>query len=277
MIKNNNIFLITRFNLYMADSFYENSGMDKSISINEKYLEKRFELFEKFCFPSIEAQTDKDFYWLVLFNSDTPDFFKQRIENLKNNATINFIPIFLKYYDIEVIKNKILELKNESNWVTSVRTDNDDILVKNFIEKIRELSPAINKTAINFEKGLHYKLDTQEIGIHNPKSNHFITYIEDISKNFELVYKCDHGQIYHSGLNKYINIKKEPMWVELIHGSNVANEFTSYPIAKDNDILDFINNFSKKKKNYKLFYKLKLGNKRIINFLGIKIKYKKRK
>ena len=41
------------------------------IVIDEIYLEKRFELFDKYTFPSINAQTDKDFTWFLLFNDKT--------------------------------------------------------------------------------------------------------------------------------------------------------------------------------------------------------------
>lgn len=276
-LKNNNIFIITRFNLYLPN-LHAGSTIDEYTGITPDYIKQRFELFEKYCLPSIEAQTDKDFYWFILMNADTPDIFKSRIESIVNRSEAKIVLLYMKEYNLELIKQKILELKNNSNWVTSIRIDNDDILAKNFVEEVRKIAPHINKTVINFERGLHYNLKTREIGIHSAKANHFISYVEDISENFELVYKCGHNKILSSGINKYINIKKKPMWAELVHDTNVVNEFNSSPIAIEDDILDYLNNFSKKKKDYKLFYKLKLADKTIyfINILGLRIRYTKR-
>ena len=273
----NNIFIITRFNLFLPN-LHADYTKNENININQDYLKKRFELFEKYCLPSIEAQTDKNFCWFILMNTETPDAFKVRMESIITHSKANIVLLYMKEYNLELIKQKILELKGDINWVTSIRVDNDDILAKNFVEEVRKVAPRINKTVINFERGLHYNLGTKEIGIHSAKANHFISYIEDISKNFELVYKCGHNKMLSSGISKCINIKKKPMWAELIHDTNVVNEFNSSPIAIEDDILDYLNNFSKKKKHYKLFYKLNLPGKTIyfVNIWGLRIRFTKK-
>ena len=57
-------FILTRFNirLWNQDKFSQSvRSMD--------WLEQRFEVFEKFCLPSIVGQVCKDFEWIVLVDS----------------------------------------------------------------------------------------------------------------------------------------------------------------------------------------------------------------
>ena len=61
-------FLITRFNL----NLYER---DKHAAPTRtaRWLEHRFEVFERYCLPSVAAQTATDFRWLCLFDAATPE------------------------------------------------------------------------------------------------------------------------------------------------------------------------------------------------------------
>ena len=72
-------FIITMFNLRMHWK-----GINKEIgaidtATSEKYLSKRFELFEKYAVPSIKKQSKKNFIWLVLFSEDTPKKYAARV------------------------------------------------------------------------------------------------------------------------------------------------------------------------------------------------------
>ena len=69
-------YLITRFNL-------KKEGWDTSKNnipvLTEEWLERRFKLFETFCFPSVKHQSNQNFTWFVYFDVDTPKVFKDRI------------------------------------------------------------------------------------------------------------------------------------------------------------------------------------------------------
>ncbi len=62
-------FVITLFNLKLWTQDKNNVS-----TRTDEWLEKRFELFENYCLPSLKAQTNKNFVWLCLFDQFTPPF-----------------------------------------------------------------------------------------------------------------------------------------------------------------------------------------------------------
>lgn len=73
-------FIATRFNLKIEEW---NTAKDGSVVLTEKWLEERFNLFEKYCFPSVANQSIKNFYWLIFFDVSTPDIFKNELRNIQ--------------------------------------------------------------------------------------------------------------------------------------------------------------------------------------------------
>lgn len=74
-------FLLTRFNLLLW-----RKDKEGNIVRSKAWLEHRFMLFEQYCLPSIANQTCKEFEWIVLFDSKTPDNFKEMIRELQANC-----------------------------------------------------------------------------------------------------------------------------------------------------------------------------------------------
>src|SRR4051812_793289 len=67
-------FLFTRFN-----SRIEYAPGD--LGINNSWLAHRFNLFETFCLPSVLAQTQKDFFWILDVDERTPATWLARLEH----------------------------------------------------------------------------------------------------------------------------------------------------------------------------------------------------
>jgi hypothetical protein len=66
-------FVLTRFNV-------RESADKTDLVLNPVWLQFRFDLFERFCWPSVRAQTTGAFTWLVFFDKDTPEPFRARTE-----------------------------------------------------------------------------------------------------------------------------------------------------------------------------------------------------
>jgi hypothetical protein len=58
-------FVLTRFNVKIG------LGGGESVAPNLEWLVHRFDLFDKFCFPSVRNQSNLNFKWLVFFDVDT--------------------------------------------------------------------------------------------------------------------------------------------------------------------------------------------------------------
>lgn len=78
------------------------------------WLEHRFELFERFCLPSIQNQTIKSFHWIVLFDSSTPDRFKDIIKGYQKKCP-QLMPIFVApkngEHFAEIFKDEVAQRK----------------------------------------------------------------------------------------------------------------------------------------------------------------------
>lgn len=74
-------FILTRFNLLI---FNKDKKGQKVRSAS--WLEHRFALFERYCLPSIIAQTCQCFRWIVLFDSTTPERLKEKIAEYQKSC-----------------------------------------------------------------------------------------------------------------------------------------------------------------------------------------------
>ena len=70
----------------------------------KKWMKHRIELFDKYCYPSIINQTNKNFKWLIFFDGDTTD---EKLFKKYDKCT----KIFLKDYDIWSYKIASAEIK----------------------------------------------------------------------------------------------------------------------------------------------------------------------
>ena len=127
-------------------------------------MNRRFEIFDKYTFSSVNAQTNKDFTWVILLNGKTPQKFKDKITEYENSASMRIKLVYVDNYDniISKIKNisNILsdEFKNyKSKWLLTCRCDNDDMLAKDY-GYIRRIDNKINhfQGSTANEKSLKY-------------------------------------------------------------------------------------------------------------------------
>ena len=83
-------FILTRFNL-------RKKGWDETKSqskvLTDSWMENRLKLFEQYCYSSIKSQTVKNFEWLVFFDTNTPEIYREKINELASKFS-NFIPIY---------------------------------------------------------------------------------------------------------------------------------------------------------------------------------------
>jgi hypothetical protein len=71
-------FIVTRFNLPLFKAKVDGKVVG---NLDETWLAGRFDLFERYCLPSVKGQTCQDFRWIVLFDAATPQKFKDRFKS----------------------------------------------------------------------------------------------------------------------------------------------------------------------------------------------------
>ncbi len=142
-------FLITRFNL--------NYSKNNALSVpSEEWLSKRIKIFKRFCLPSILNQTNKNFIWLLYFDANTPDKYKQEIAQLeKENAFIKAVYIENAGMLISSLNKEIKErLAPGTEYVITTRMDNDDGLHKDATDVIQRQFKEQEFAVVNLNDGL---------------------------------------------------------------------------------------------------------------------------
>ncbi len=128
-------FLFTRFNI--IQDWYLVANRNNVTIQTDEWLKKRIFLFEKYCLPSVMHQKDMNFEYLVLFNLDSPNFLKAKIEEWKNKFS-NFYPLYLQPDGDEdhLVRTTVKNMKGNASWVITSRLDSDDMISSEYMEYI---------------------------------------------------------------------------------------------------------------------------------------------
>ncbi len=239
--------LLTRFNIRFLKGYTYN--------LDNQWLESRFELFEQFCLPSVEAQTNKDFKWILFFDKSTPLEYKHKAENYKKrleNLEIVYlssddidpdreVPTMPENYDVDYI-SAIKPFSDQSEYLLTIRFDNDDAIESTFIDEMRKKAIEVLQSGnvkklpviLNTKLGYQLFLKTKNIFKIGYKNNHYIGMLSS-KVDFRIIFEC-----HHSELDRYYPHfpveHHKPMWVEVVSGTNVTNSFNytkyQHPVRK---------------------------------------------
>tara|TARA_R110002049_G_scaffold45594_1_gene132888 strand:- start:21540 stop:22385 length:846 start_codon:yes stop_codon:yes gene_type:complete len=215
-------FLITRFNLRQPDW---KSTKNNVPVLTDKWHENRFELFIKYCFHSIAEQTNKNFEWLVFFDTTTPEKYKIVISELEAKL-VNFKPIFVDGMEqfLPGIKSYVSNFNQD--YIITSRIDNDDCISKDYIDAVQKQFNKQKFTAIDFIDG--YTIQTSpdiKIGKRFDQYNPFISLIEknDAPKT---VWAIRHSHWKRE--KNIVQIRNHRTWTAVIHQENKINAFVGY-------------------------------------------------
>jgi len=190
---------------------------------NFNILNYRIKLFEYICLPSILSQSIKNnLNVIIIISEDLPIIFKIKLFSLIKNYDF----IHIHFYDGTLSSSYIKKyIKNTSEFIVTVRLDDDDGINSNYIKKLLKycIKENINKL-ITFENGFYIKL------------SNIITYknlnIHLIAVGLALILPIDSKKTvycgnHHTLFKKYnIIVDKSPnMWIVSNHKYGSDNRF----------------------------------------------------
>lgn len=222
------VFINTRFNIVLKEAV-ERTDKAGSRTGTDEWLARRFDLFERTCFPSLMAQTNTDFTWLVFFSHRTPEPFLTRIAELQKRFP-PFTPCFLEDGELQVRRYRQevrKRLRPEDTHIITGRIDNDDAFHRTYVERLLAEFRGQDDEIINFLHGIQYDVDNGVVVDLRKPSNPFIARIERVSIDgpIKTVLDVMHQQAKDTGLLR--DVDTIPMWLQLIHGGNVLNRMAS--------------------------------------------------
>ncbi len=232
--------IITRFNIPMVEHTEDKNGQKTQ---TDAWMEERFALFEKFCMPSIMAQTNQNFQWVVLFGAHTSQQWRDHITAIEERYD-RFTPLFMDHPNIAEPINELVT--DTTKKVLTTRLDNDDALHKEYVEVIQKNAESKQDNCfLLFRFG--YSFNGEMAVVRSHKYNPFSTFIECINDErapIQTAYCSRHGRTHEVAPLHYI--KERPFWLVGIHDRNAVNlhvgETRDYSLSKPKDVLKLIRN-----------------------------------
>lgn len=200
--------------------------------MTDDWLENRFLLFEKYCLPSVLKQSCREFKWICLFDKDTLEKYKSKIEQYEQDFD-GFIPVFLSQSESleyvkrfrEIVASHVSSHAGEKLITTYL--DNDDLLRQDFIETVQDYAKDLSRPSIiSFNYGIQYYTGIR-IGTRiRYRNNHFLSLVEQVKsdKMPVTVMSISHYYLDKYKINVIDDLVHRDMWVELIHNNNVDND-----------------------------------------------------
>ncbi len=211
-------FILTRFNVKVTKK-----DRPHHIHLDQKWLAKRFNVFEKFCYPSVKGQSQQNFLWLVCFDVDTPEIFKSKIQ--KYAQWKKFVPIFVKsvFNDNEPAPKEVKQaivsnLVAPTEYVLTTRLDTDDAIAKDFVQRLQDNFQQQDLLSLNFAYG--YVIYQGQVYLRRyAEGNPFISLVEKTA-NLQGAFRLTHHKLHT--LNQMSCIKGQPAWLQVLHDNNIV-------------------------------------------------------
>ena len=217
-------FLLTRFNVAAP-------GREQAIRLRPGWLAGRFDLFRKYCLPSVADQTRQDFEWLVFFDDQTPEEYRRVISELQ--TAYPFRAEFTAFFEMDKIVPQLVSASEDADWLLTTRLDSDDILAIDHMARLREaLSPA-RPRVINFSEGAILSIADAQPRLFRVRddANPFASLIEAMGPGVRTIWGEKHVDIER--LAPLAQVGGAPAWMQLVHGSNVSNRIKGRRVRLD--------------------------------------------
>lgn len=236
-------FIITQFNLRLWSKDKQNRS-----TYTEEWLSKRFVLFDTYCFPSMQNQTNPNFVWLCLFDKSTPECYLEEIKKYQEKCP-QLYACFLDEQDtadwLGYTQDQIQRhLEENDEYIVTTNLDNDDAIHLKMVETVAlEINKNPQAILYSFVYGYQYFTELGIILKMKYPHNHFLSLVEKNTPDFKTIKSLPHAKARKH--YKTIDLKTEPYWVEFVHNSNVNNDLriTSrikyYPVFKTVSLKSF--------------------------------------
>ena len=195
-------YLITRFNLRVPQ--WGKADKHGVPTLTPEWMEHRWELFQTHTVPSVIAQTNQQFTWLVLFDVGTV---------VKDGP---YLPLYCTENWLRQLQRWLAE--RPMNWVITTRLDNDDTIEPEFIATI-QANAGKKKEFINLPNGSVLRDVLRPI---HHQANPFMSLVE-AGDHPKSIYFMPHGR----GMREHAPIKQvkaKRLWTQIIHERNYIND-----------------------------------------------------
>ncbi|GAB4275106.1 MAG: glycosyltransferase [Pararhodobacter sp.] len=154
-------------------------------------LDERFRLFEALTLPSLRAQTDPDFTFLIVVGTDLPADRMAQLRDLTRDMPAVVIKAYPPGRHRDVMKEAINSVRKPLCYSIQFRLDDDDAVGVTFVAKLRKalrqhfpLFEASRHVAVDFTRGYNLRADAR--GLHAEPANQLY-----LGVGFAIVFRPD--------------------------------------------------------------------------------------
>lgn len=199
----------------------------------DAWVAERLSILEKYTYPSIMAQTNKNFSWVIFYSEESLNTkFIDKIKELKN-VDLFCVPGIQTFNAQKHLVQGYLKTKNIENYEYLITTtlDSDDMIRNTYVEDIQNKRfKEQNLKIINYRTGYRHFVGEEGTWEFKWSCNSLFTMIEKINKLEDIITckQCySHAEMCRKRYFKHVEDinNNKPMWIHLIHESNVQTKY----------------------------------------------------
>jgi len=214
-------FLITRFNL-------PTPGPESLVRAREGWLRERAGLFERYCLPSVAAQSSSRFRWLIYFDPQSPAWLRERIRTWSADGL--FTPVYRTSVETGDLLADMRSLVPEpAGTVMTTNLDNDDGVATDFVERLQQAAAQTRgRTALYLPRGLI--LAGTGLFARRDRTNAFCS----VAEPWADAVTC--WADWHTLLGRSMPVREVPGpagWLQVVHGGNVSNRVRGLRVSPE--------------------------------------------
>ena len=217
--------LLTRFNL-------PSHGHESLIREQENWLRNRVALFERYCLPSVAAQTCRDFSWIIYFDPQSPRWLREWIADHERQG--HFWAIFRAEVprtdligDIRTVvdephgaepRTTTAEPRTTTAELLTTNLDNDDSIAVDFVARLQAVERVGERSAVYLADGVICRGDRlyRRVDRYNAFCSVRETWAQPIT-----CWATWHNLL--RDLMPTVVLRGTPGWLQVVHGANVSN------------------------------------------------------
>ena len=203
--------------------------------LDSGWLRTRLAMFERYCLPSMAAQRDVSFQWIVFCDAGSPEWFRETMASFQPLVTTVYVDGWLT--DERIAGSLAAANMVPTPYLITTRLDNDDALASGHLAIVQSEFREQEREFLEFPVGIQsFRGHLYNVFWH---SNPFLSLIEKVqhSKRFTTVCCVRHDQV--RGAGKIRSLVRSPQWLQLIHGENIGNSLRGWPRLRSRQAPDF--------------------------------------
>lgn len=193
------------------------------------WLERRLELFERYCLPSVLAQTTQDFTWIVFCDPLTPEGVVERLRGFSDRITVaECRPMSSQRGNHpDDLRDLDRYVDPASEVVISTRLDSDDALNREAIAQIQShartfLESSDDLLLHTFPLGCKLDVVNRLVYRSRYQQNAFLSLFERPGNDIQGVMRMSHTK-----LEQFCPLERDfglLGWLQVLHTGNVSNQ-----------------------------------------------------